>query len=377
MISILPDLPWIPPRLADTIEAILVLAVAVVVALVVHRLLLMFVHRLSARTSSKADDLVVARITGPLRWIIIALALSIAERGLVLAPWALATWQQAAGLLLPALIGWLAIALVRALSDVVAIRNDISVADNLRARRKRTRVTILTRIAVFTILFLTVCMMLLSIPGIRSVGVTLIASAGLAGLAVGAAAQPALKNLIAGIQLAFTEPIRLDDVLIVDGEWGRVEEIRLTYIVVRIWDDRRLIVPVSKFLEESFQNWTRTTSELMGSVFLYLDPTADVARIRGKTEELVSANPRWDRRFWNLQVTDMKEETVELRVLVTARDAGQAFDLRCDIREALLAFIAAEMPEALPRRRQMPVPDDAPGGYRRTISPSSLVKSSG
>ena len=355
MPAFLPDLPWGSPRLADVVEATLTLTVAVAVALVIHRLLVVLMHRLSARTSSKADDLVIARITEPLRWIIVALTLSATQRGLVLAPWALATWQQTAGLVLPGLIGWLAIALVRALSDVMTIRNDISVADNLRARRKRTRVTILTRIAVFTILFLTACMMLLSIPGIRSVGVTLIASAGLAGLAVGAAAQPALKNLIAGIQLAFTEPIRLDDVLIVDGEWGRVEEIKLTYIVVRIWDDRRLIVPVAKFLEESFQNWTRTTSELMGSVFLYLDPAADVARIRARTEALVSANPRWDRRFWNLQVTDMKEETVELRVLVTARDAALAFDLRCDIREALLAFIAEEMPEALPRRRQMAV----------------------
>lgn len=355
MPAFLPDLRWGPPRLADVVEAILTLTVAVAVALVIHRLLMVLMHRLSAHTFSQADDLVVARITGPLRWIIVALALSAAQRGLVLAPWALATWQQAAGLILPGLIGWLAIALVRALSDVMTIRNDISVADNLRARRKRTRVTILTRIVVFTILFLTACMMLLSIPGIRSVGVTLIASAGLAGLAVGAAAQPALKNLIAGIQLAFTEPIRLDDVLIVDGEWGRVEEIKLTYIVVRIWDDRRLIVPVAKFLEESFQNWTRTTSELMGSVFLYVDPAADVARIRARTEALVSANPRWDRRFWNLQVTDVKEETVELRVLVTARDAALAFDLRCDVREALLAFIAAEMPEALPRRRQMAV----------------------
>ncbi|MES2494888.1 MAG: mechanosensitive ion channel domain-containing protein [Pseudomonadota bacterium] len=332
------------------------LAIAVVAALAVHRFAVLLLRRLSARTEGGSDDIVVAHIHGPLRWILVAIALSLAQRGLPLEPWARGLWQQVAGFLVPGLIGWLAIALIGSLSDVMRVRYDISVADNLRARRRQTRTAILSRIATFIVIFLTICMMLLSIPGVRSVGVTLIASAGLAGLAVGAAAQPALKNLIAGIQLAFTEPLRIDDVLIIDGEWGRVEEIRLTYVVVRIWDDRRLIVPVSKFLEQSFQNWTRNTSELTGSVFLQVDHAADVPRIRAKAEELVAENARWDRRFWNLQVTDAKEETIELRVLVTARDASLAFDLRCDIREGLLAFIAKDMPEALPRRRQLLVP---------------------
>jgi small-conductance mechanosensitive channel len=350
----------LPPALArtvaDTAEVAITLAIAVLIALVVHRLLLSLLRRVARRTESRADDMVVERIHRPIRWILVAIALSLVQRGLPLEPWARALWQQVAGFLVPGLIGWFAIALIGALGDVMAIRHDISVADNLRARRRRTRLAILSRIATFLVVFLTICMMLLSIPGVRSVGVTLIASAGLAGLAVGAAAQPALKNLIAGIQLAFTEPIRIDDVLIIDNEWGRVEEIRLTYVVVRIWDDRRLVVPVAKFLEQSFQNWTRTTSELMGSVFIHVDHAADVPRIRARAQELIADNARWDRRFWNLQVTDAKEETIELRVLVTARDASLAFDLRCDVREGLLAFIAREMPEALPRRRQMPVP---------------------
>ncbi len=353
------EMPSLPPAIADAAvamaEAAAMIAAAVAAALLVHRLAIVLLRRLAQRTRSRADDMVLERVRRPLRWILVAVALSIVQRGLPLLPWAKALWQQAAGFVVPGLVGWLAIALIGALSDVMAIRHDISVADNLRARRRRTRAAILSRIATFVVIFLTICMMLLSIPGIRSVGITLIASAGLAGLAVGAAAQPALKNLIAGIQLAFTEPIRIDDVLIIDGEWGRVEEIRLTYAVVRIWDDRRLIVPVAKFLEQSFQNWTRTTSELMGSVFLRVDHAADVPRIRARAGELIDANKRWDRRFWNLQVTDAGEETIELRVLVTARDASLAFDLRCDIREGLLAFIATEMPEALPRRRQMPV----------------------
>jgi small-conductance mechanosensitive channel len=197
-------------------------------------------------------------------------------------------------------------------------------------------------------------MMLLSIPGVRNVGVTLMASAGLAGLAVGAAAQPALNNLIAGVQMAFTEPIRIDDVVIIAGEWGRIEDIRLTYVVVRVWDDRRLIVPVSKFLDEPFQNWTRDSSQLLGSAFFYVDPTADVPRIRSALEAIVKAEPLWDRRFFNLQVTDIKSDVMELRVLVTAADAGRAFDLRCAVREKLIGHIAAEMPQALPRHRLAP-----------------------
>jgi small-conductance mechanosensitive channel len=194
-------------------------------------------------------------------------------------------------------------------------------------------------------------MMLMTIPSVRNIGVTLIASAGLAALAVGAAAQPALKNLVAGFQMAFTEPIRIDDVVIIEGEWGRVEEIRLTYVIVKIWDERRLVVPVSKFLEDSFENWTRQASQITGSVVWYLDPSADVARLRGKVKELVSSNPNWDQRFCNLQVTDAKPEAIEVRALMTARDASAAFDLRCDVREALLDFICAEMPEALVRYR--------------------------
>jgi small-conductance mechanosensitive channel len=187
-----------------------------------------------------------------------------------------------------------------------------------------------------------------------------VSDARLRAVAVFAAAQPALKNLIAGIQMAFTEPIRLDDVVVIENEWGRIEEIRLTYVVVRIWDDRRLIVPVSKFLENSFQNWTRDTSALMGSVLWYLDPGADVARLRVEVERVVSANPRWDGRFVNCQVTDSKPDGVmEVRALMTAKDASTAFDLRCDVREAIYAFIRTDMPEALPRERFMraPVPD--------------------
>lgn len=341
----------LPPLIGDLVTIALVLAVAIGIALAVHGAALSLLRRLANRTASTSDDILIARIARPTRWILIAVAIGFAQRSLPLGSWALALWQQATGFVLPGLVGWLAIAVIHALSDISIAKSDISVADNLQARRRRTRITILTRIAIFLAIFLTICMMLLSIPGVRSVGVTLMASAGLAGLAVGAAAQPALKNLIAGVQLAFTEPIRIDDVVIVDGEWGRIEDIRLTFVVIRIWDDRRLVVPVSKFLEESFQNWTRASAELLGSVFLHVDPAADVARIRAEAKTIIEAHDDWDRRFWNLQVTDAKAESLELRVLVTAADASTAFNLRCAVREALTSFIAREMPEAIVQRR--------------------------
>lgn len=356
MQHILVDRLGLPAAVGSGTIVILTLVAAVAIALILHKVMMSTIRRIAMRTPNKVDEVLVGRIDGPARWIFVMVALTFSQRGIDLPDWAAALWQQTAGLIVPALIGWLAIAIINAMSDIGSLRNDISIADNLRARRQRTRIAILTRILIFVVVFLTLCMMLLSIPAIRNVGVTLIASAGLAGLAVGAAAQPALKNIVAGIQLAFTEPVRIDDVVIMDGEWGRIEEIRLTYIVIRIWDDRRLIVPVSKFLKESFQNWTRSTSQLLGSVFVHVDPAADVPRIRAKAEEVIAANPRWDKRFWNLQVTESRPDSLELRILVTAADATIAFDLRCDIREALVGFLAREMPEAMVRHRLVSEP---------------------
>jgi small-conductance mechanosensitive channel len=296
-------LGWqVPVPLADVVVALL----AVIVALTLHAAAVAVLHRLARRSASPRDTVFLDSARRPLRWILVAVALAFVRPMLHLTARADALWHQAAGLIVPGLLGWLAVAMVRALQRAVERDTDITVADNLAARRRRTRSLILGRIAIFVIAFVAICLMLLSIPTIRSVGVTLMASAGLAGLAVGAAAQPALKNLIAGIQMAFTEPIRIDDVVIVDTQWGRVEEIRLTYVVVKIWDERRLIVPVSKFLENSFENWTRSESRLLGTAFFYLDPTTDVDRLRGAFEKIVRADPNWDGRVVGMQVTDLR-----------------------------------------------------------------------
>jgi small-conductance mechanosensitive channel len=337
----------LPDPLVDTA----VVLAAVAAGLLIHAMACRVMRRFAARTPGSADDVFVEQGRRPSRWIMVALALAFVRRALDLSERADILWNQLAGFIIPALLGWFAIAMIRASGQAVEIAADISVADNLRARRRRTRSAILGRIAILGVGFVTICLMLLSIPSVRSIGVTLMASAGLAGLAVGAAAQPALKNIIAGIQMAFTEPIRIDDVVIIEGEWGRIEEIRLTYVVVAIWDERRLVVPVSQFLEHSFQNWTRSSSQLLGSAFFWLDPTADIPRLRNRFEEIVRANPKWDGRALALQVTDTKPDAIEVRVLATAANAGLTFDLRCDIREALLAYIRDAMPEALPRRR--------------------------
>lgn len=333
------------------LSSLSLIAIAIAVALLLHWLLLKIARRAVTRTATTIDDILVRRLHTPTRWLLIAFALSAIQPGLALGEAGLRAWSQVAGLAFPALVGWMAISVIGVAADLVKERADITASDNLLARRRRTRADILRRIGVFVVLLATFCMMLMSIPSVRNIGVTLIASAGLAALAVGAAAQPALKNLIGGLQMAFTEPIRIDDVVIIDGEWGRIEEIRLTYVVVKIWDERRLVVPVSKFLEESFQNWTRETSQILGSVFWYLDPEADIPRLRDELERRVRASPRWDGRFCNLQVTDTKPEAIEVRALMTAKDASTAFDLRCEIREAMLAFIRDTMPEAIVRRR--------------------------
>jgi small-conductance mechanosensitive channel len=349
-------LAGVSPQLASLISIV----VTVAIVLLVHKVAILALCHAARRTSTTTDNILLERLTQPSRWLVVVFALSALQRTLALPAGVLEIWRLVTGLLLPALIGWLAVGLMGALHDVVIARTDISTADNLRARRRRTRAAILYRVALFLILLVTFCMMLISIPSVRSIGVTLIASAGLAGLAVGAAAQPALKNLIAGIQMAFTEPIRIDDVVIMDGEWGKIEEIRLTFVVIRIWDERRLIVPVSKFLEESFQTWTRETSALLGTAFLRLDPTADIPRLRAHLQDVVKPHPKWDGRVCGLQVTETYVDHIEARCLVSARDAGAAFDLRCDVREAMMAYLRDAMPEALPRWRNQIVGETRP-----------------
>lgn len=330
--------------------AALSIALSVVAAFLLHWIAYWIATRIARRVG--IDPVILPALYHPTRWLVVLFALAAGVQPLVLGDRVEAIWSIGSKMLFVFIMGWIVFAGMRAGRILMERRSDMTVEDNLKARRQHTRIRILYRVAQFVVGFIIVALMLIAIPGVRSIGVTLMASAGLVGLAVGAAAQPALKNLIAGIQMAFSEPIRLDDVVIVEGEWGRIEDIKLTYVVVRIWDDRRMVVPVSYFLEKPFQNWTTKTSDLLGTVFLYVDPTADVERIRDRFVEAVKAHRLWDGRVAILQVTDHRADALELRGLLSARNAGVAFDLRCEVRETMLGFLRNEMPEALVRGRQ-------------------------
>lgn len=246
---------------------------------------------------------------------------------------------------------WFVMRCIVSVSTTITQLNPYDVADNLRARRILTQTRVLTRSAYFITGLLGLAFVLLTLPGARQFGASLLASAGVAGLVAGIAARPVLGNFIAGLQIAFSQPIRIDDVLIVNGEWGRVEEITGTFVVVRIWDERRMIVPLQWFIENPFENWTHTSSTILGTVFLWLDFNLPVAALRTEFERVCKAAPQWDGRVCGLQVTDSNERAMQVRMLVSAQNSGSAFDLRCAIRESMIAFIAEHHPEALPRLR--------------------------
>jgi small-conductance mechanosensitive channel len=248
-------------------------------------------------------------------------------------------------------IGLLLVRLVRVLEDVVTLRVQMEVEDNLRARKFHTQFRILRQVVSLLIWLLAGSAILLQFDGFRQFGRGLLASAGIASLVIGFAAQRTLGNLIAGFQIAITQPIRLDDVVVVENEWGRIEEITLTYVVVRIWDERRLVLPISHFLEKPFTNWTRTSSQILGTVFLHVDYSVPLDALRAKLKELVESHEDWDRRAAEIVAFEARPTTLEVRALVSARDSGAAWRLRCHVREGLVSFLQQEYPHALPRFR--------------------------
>lgn len=265
---------------------------------------------------------------------------------------------------LTACVIWLLVRAVAAGEDAILRDNPMEVADNLEARRIQTQTRVLSRVLMGVIILVGVSLILLTFPMVRQIGTALLASAGIIGLVAGIAAKPVFGNLIAGLQIALTQPIRLDDVVIVEGEWGRVEEIGSSYVVVRIWDERRMVVPLTWFIEHPFQNWTRRSADLLGTAFLWLDYRAPIPAIRAELERICKGESLWDGRVCVTQVTETTEHTLQVRLLVSARSSGDAFDLRCIVRERMLDFLAREHPQALPRTRaellQQPDPVQRP-----------------
>ncbi len=331
--------------------AILSSSLVVLTALIIHRVVYKIAARISRRTSSNFDDSVLHHSERPARLILPVVFLLAYSPALNLSERTLQNLRHGLGIVLIAAIGWLLISLLNVFSDVLIVRFPVDVQDNLRARRIQTQVSVLQRVMYVVIVFITIAIILMTFPTVRHLGESLFASAGIAALVAGLAARPTFSSLIAGLQIALTEPIRLDDVVIVEGEWGRIERITTTYVVVRIWDDRRLIVPLSKFIEEPFQNWTVKSSDLLGTVFIYADYTVPVEALRQELNRILRTTNLWDQRVSGLQVTNASERTIELRALMSASDASKAWDLRCFVREKLIAFLQENYPDSLPRTR--------------------------
>ena len=324
---------------------------AVVVAIVAHRMIFAAAHRITKRKARPILGSIIRYGEKPAQLILLLAVIEAVMPLLPLPPKVALAAERIAGLGLIACVGWLLIALVQVFDELVAYRHSVDVRENLAARRIRTQVQMLRRVAVSVIVIVTAGVMLMTIPAIRHVGESLLASAGLAAIVTGFAAQSTLSNLLAGIQVAFTQPIRLGDAVVVEGEWGWIEEINITYVVVRIWDLRRLVVPVSYFIQKPFQNWTRDQADLLGTVLLYADYSVPVEAVRNQLHHVLETSKLWDGKVWGLQVTNATDRTVELRALMSAPNSPTAWDLRCHVREKLILFLQEQFPQSLPRIR--------------------------
>jgi small-conductance mechanosensitive channel len=259
--------------------------------------------------------------------------------------------RQLATIALIAAVAWLLVRVTVVVQDVAFARFDIDVADNLHARRVRTQILVLRRVLAAAVVFLAVVATLMTFPRVRTLGASILASAGVLSVVAGLAAQTTLANLFAGIQIAVTDQIRIEDVVVVNSEWGRIEEITLTYVVVRTWDSRRLVLPVSWFTTNVFQNWTRHGARVLGHVLLHVDYTVPVEEVRAELHRLLTAAPLWDGQDWALQVVDSTPTTMVLRAVMSSPDAPSSWDLRCEVREKLLAYLRDRRPGGLPRLR--------------------------
>ncbi len=350
--SLFADYPWIGAAIAAV--------VVILIAAAVHRIGSAVLLRITQPT--KVLHAVALAIRRPARLVLPLFGLQLLWQGSPDSLTAIGTVRHLNGVLFIAAVTWLVMSAIHGVAVGVMSRYALDVADNLQARRVQTQAHVLARTLMGVVLVIGVAVALMTFPGVRQVGASLLASAGVAGLVAGIAARPVLGNLIAGLQIALAQPIRIDDVLVVQGEWGRVEEITGTYVVLRIWDLRRLIIPLQWLIENPFQNWTRSSSTVIGSVFLWVDYGMPIEPLRAEARRICEAAPEWDRDLCKLQVVETSDRAIQLRVIVTTPDSGRGWDLRCKLREGLIDFTQREYPQFLPRlRAEMDRPhEDAP-----------------
>ncbi len=329
----------------------LILGAAVIVAMGAHFIIFLTLKRNADRIGSMVDKSLIAHARRPVALFLPLAAILVILPSLTLSADLLDDVRHIVTLGMIAATAWFTISLTAVFDDFISSKYKVDVRDNLLARQVHTRMRVIRRIAVIGILVVTVSAMLMTFPSIRHIGLSLFASAGVAGVIIGMAARPMLSNIIAGIQIAVTQSIRIDDVVVLDGEWGRIEEIGSTQIVVCLWDQRRLVVPLTYFIERPFQNLTYKTADILGTVFLYADYSIPVEEIRAELYRLLQTTELWDGNVWSLQVTNATEHTVELRALMSAVDSATAWNLRCHVRESLIRFLQERYPQSLPKMR--------------------------
>jgi small-conductance mechanosensitive channel len=339
-------LTWLP----NPAVAAIILVVTAAIALALHRTVRRLLRAALAQRYPYAFS-VLMQMRGLTQLAVLIVAMIIVLPALPLEPDAKILLGRLLLIGMVGLIGWTAMTALRIAADIYLRQFRIDVEVNLLARKHVTQVRVLQRACDVLVVLFTIAAALMTFEPVRQYGVSLFASAGVASIIAGLAARPVLSNLLADVQLAMTQPIRIDDAVIVEGEWGTIEEITSTYVVVKCWDLRRLIMPLSHFIEKPFQNWTREGSALIGSALFYVDYRAPVGVIRDQLQKIVKTSKNWDGRVVNLQVTDAKEQTMELRAIMSAANAGAAFSLRYEVREKLIDFLQREHPEALPRQR--------------------------
>jgi len=343
------------PHRRELFYGVSALCGAIVVGLSLHYATFKILARIRKTQPMEQPRLLAAlqRLNQPARVIVLFTGIAFVLPWVPLPHATLAVVYKTLAVLWFASLGWLMVSAVYMCEDLLIARYDITVSDNLRARRVRTQTQLLRRMVVIFLVVVDIGLILSVFRDspIWHYGAGLLASAGLATLVLATAAKSTAENLLAGLQIALTEPIRLDDVVIVEGEWGKIEEITTTYVVVKIWDLRRLVLPLTYFIEKPFQNWTRKDSSLLGTAFLYVDYSVPVQALRDEFTRVLEASPLWDRQVNSLQVTDICQATMQIRCLASARNASEQFDLRCIIREAMIGFIQKNYPDAFPRTR--------------------------
>jgi len=347
----------------------LTLSVALAFGLVLHRIFFGVLGRLVQRSSWGAKAIAYTR--KPSRLLFPLLAAHLVVPSLDMPVKLLELLNHIITILFIILLSCLFISLIRLLRDYLLARYDISTVDNLWARKIYTQIHVLEKVLLSIVGVTSISFILMTFDSIRQIGVSLLASAGIAGIIIGIAAQKSIGTLLAGIQVALTQPVRLDDVVIVEGEWGRIEEITLTYVVVRIWDLRRLVLPITYFIEKPFQNWTRISSDILGSVFIHTDYTVPVDALRRELERIVHPHPLWDGKVCVTHVTDCTPRTLETRLLVSTRSSGDGWELRCHVREKIVEFLQKNYPDSLPKLRTEP--GSPVGGYGDRVSKSTSV----